>query len=88
MDTTERFHLEIFDRDEILLNKVQHILRFDEESLTIMTAKGKMMIEGRDLKIENLNHETGTAHIRGTIYSVYFSKKEMEKEKRVLDKKG
>ena len=81
MENKERFHLEIFDKEELILNQVLHILRFDEESLTLMTAQGKMLIEGGDLKIENLNHETGIAHIRGAIYSILFSKKEAGKGK-------
>ena len=81
MDTKERFHIEIFDREELVINQVSHILRFDEESLTLMTSYGKILIEGKDLKIENLNHENGSAHIRGIVYSLYFSKKEAPKGK-------
>ena len=81
MDTKNRFHVEIYNREELVLNNVLHILRFDEESLTLMTSCGKMLIEGRDLKIENLNQETGVALIKGEIDSIFFSKKETKKAK-------
>ena len=78
-DTKSRFLVEIIDRESINLNCVLHILRFDEESVTLMTSEGKVLIEGSKLVIESLNHDNGTVYIKGAIHSLFFSKKEGEK---------
>ena len=80
-DKGEQFHFEIIDREELHLNQVLHILRFDEESVTLMTTHGKVLVEGKELVIENLNHESGNILIKGTIFSVFFSKKEVIRPK-------
>lgn len=85
-EKTERFQFEIFDREELHLNHVSHIVRFDEESVTLMTSHGKILIEGKDLVIENLNHESGNILIKGMIHSVFFSKKETIKTKVAFQK--
>ena len=83
LDLDNRFRVEIFEREELFLNQVLHIIRFDEESVTIMTASGKLMIEGNGLVIESLNREAKTALIRGCINSLFFSKK-MQRETKQL----
>ncbi len=80
-DNKSRFCIEVYDREELMINQVLHILRFDEESVTLMTSQGRMLVEGKDLVIENLNHDNGTALIKGSIYSIYFSKKDNVKGK-------
>ena len=82
-----KFHLEINDGVEFVMNEVEHILRFDDESVVIMSTHGKILIEGKGLVIENLNKETGTILIKGMFYLLQFDKKATIKAEEYKKKK-
>ena len=62
----------IEDRKKIELNDVEAILSFESDYITLETTSGKMVIEGRDMKIVDLSKDTGHISIVGAISAVSY----------------
>ena len=58
----------IKDRKSISLDGVESIDGFDETYISLSTNLGKMIIEGKTLKVENLSKESGNIYITGHIH--------------------
>lgn len=72
-DTTrEQQTLCIKNREILELDAVLNVEGFTDDSLTLATKAGRVSVEGRDLKIEDLSKENGkilvTGHIDGIFY--------------------
>lgn len=72
-DTTrEQQTLCIKNREILELDAVLNVEGFTNDSLTLATKAGRVSVEGRDLKIEDLSKENGkilvTGHIDGFFY--------------------
>ena len=71
--------LTVTDRRILRLGGVSFVHSFDEESVTLSTADGRVGVEGHDLKIESLTKETGEIVIVGSVEGVFFSDKKDDK---------
>ena len=67
---------------KVALNGVNHILGFDERCIILSTELGKIIVEGKNMKIESLTKESGEVQISGEFRGLYFS--EEKKTKRMF----
>lgn len=65
----------IRDRASLVMTSVSEVLTFDEDFVSVMTALGKVEIEGGGLRILNLSSESGDFHLEGRIDGVYYAAK-------------
>ena len=63
----------IQDREKLSVTGVEDIENFDERETVLYTALGKLMIRGRDMKMERLSVDDGALVIHGQIDAVEYS---------------
>ena len=73
MDKTLAGTVNIFDRKSITVDGVESILGFDDTYVSLSTKLGKMIIEGENLKVENLSKEDENIFVTGKINSVFYT---------------
>ena len=76
----EKQELVITDWKSITLNAVKEILGCDENTVIINTLKGKLSIEGNQLKIESLEKQNGNLVVKGEISAVFYNDGESAKK--------
>jgi sporulation protein YabP len=64
--------IEINNRGKIKLSGVVDILNFDDETITLLTVMGKLIIKGDELKILSFVNETGDMMADGKINAVVY----------------
>lgn len=72
-ETVAKGTLIVEDRSSLTLDGVDNVLGFDEEYVSLETRLGKIVIEGRTLKIESLSKENGVILISGRINGILYS---------------
>ena len=68
-------------REMLFANGVLFVESFDETNLSISTVMGEMIVEGRNLKIEEFSKEEGKVRICGEITGYYYNEQPREKKK-------
>ena len=63
----------IQDREKLSVTGVEDIENFDERETVLYTALGKLLIRGRDMKMERLSVDDGALVIHGQIDAVEYS---------------
>ncbi len=67
-------NLYIESRKRLVASGVRDVISFDDETLLLSTALGKLTIKGQGIKIESYNTETGDLAATGNIHAaVYMS---------------
>ena len=61
------------NREELEIDNIINISAFDENYLTLNSKLGRITVEGRDLRVEDLNHDTGKIKVRGTVNAIVFA---------------
>ncbi len=69
----------IKDRKSVRLDGVESIDGFDESYISLSTSLGKMVIEGKSLKVENLSSDSGEIVINGHIDSLFYVDQKLKK---------
>lgn len=64
--------IEIDSRKKMRLTGVVDILNFDDETITLLTVMGKLLIKGNELKILSFGNETGDMETNGKINAVVY----------------
>ncbi len=78
----------LLENKEILnITGVEGVDNFNDETVVLITSKGKLTIKGEKLNISKLNVEEGKLMVKGTINSLIFSEYEGQREKISLVKK-
>jgi len=73
-------NLLLTNRSKLDITGVSDVQSFDDTNITISTALGSMMIEGRQLHIVNLSIDRGELTVEGTISGIiYFESAGKEK---------
>ena len=67
------------DREKLHLSGVVDVEMFSEEKLVLETVCGILTITGRDLKIENLNVDSGDLFLFGFVHSLVYSEPTKQK---------
>lgn len=65
--------LTVNKRKSVTLDGVKNVLGFDEGYVSLSTNLGKVVIEGKELKIESLTRDGGVIFVSGRIDGVYYS---------------
>ena len=78
LSATHNFILK--NRREAFLDGVFDVMGFDEASVSVKTALGDMMIEGRSLHIKKMSLESGEMSIEGEIDGIYYADEKEEKK--------
>lgn len=68
------FVVNLIDQKQLCVNEVLYIVSFDEDEVIIMTKKGKLAVEGEELKIESLSKDNATILVTGKIEVLSFPK--------------
>ena len=72
----------ISDRNRVEIDSVTAVNSFDEEGVLLESSKGRISVEGSDLKIENFEKATSTILITGNISGVFYVEKTEKKKGR------
>ena len=86
----EKQILVVSEWKNVTLNSVKEILGCDENTVVLNTPRGRITIEGNDLKIESLEKQNGNLFVKGDILGVYYSDIDLNKKgfiSRLFDRK-
>ena len=75
----ERHNIIIDNREKISITDVKSVDTFDEEEICANLSDGGLVIKGRQLHIQMLDLDAGTAAITGEISMVSYVQKKSEK---------
>lgn len=74
MDEEKRkHHVEIENREKIIITDVEDVESFDENKVVIITTMGAMTVSGGDFRINKLNVDDGQLVIEGIIDEIKYS---------------
>lgn len=59
-------------RKRLSVSGVKQVVSFDEETVLLDTALGKMTVKGENIKIESFNTATGDLSAIGTVHAVVY----------------
>lgn len=62
----------IENRKKLNISGVKDVLSFDDETIMLDTALGKLTIKGEGLHIESFNNVTGDMSATGKVYAVVY----------------
>ena len=71
--TLKHTSLCIRERSNVTIDGVENVLGFDESYVSLMTVVGRIVVEGRELKIESLSKENGEISVIGKIDGVFYT---------------
>ena len=71
------------DRRRLTVSGVEDVESFDEEGASLVTASGRLTVEGKNIKVSALDVERGVVKIEGQIDALFYSDVK-EEEKRGL----
>lgn len=74
-NTENKQKIVITDRRQVDVEGVSFVTLVDEQQICIDTVKGALVVEGTDLKLENLEKAKGTVVVLGEIQGVYYVEK-------------
>lgn len=83
--TVQSLYLE--NKEILNITGVEGVDSFNDETVMLITTKGKLTVKGEKLNISKLNVEEGKLMVKGTINSIAFSEYEGQREKVSLVKK-
>ena len=67
------------NRKTLIIDAVNNVDSFDDNYLELTTKLGNISIEGKNLKIEALDQQTGKIYIVGEINGFFYSEKKAPK---------
>lgn len=65
--------LTLTDRKTLSVDRVQFVENFEPSQISISTECGKIVVEGKDLRIEDLSREDGKILICGTVEGIFYA---------------
>ena len=68
--------LSLSDKSLLNLNGIKEVIGFDEQTVTVVTQFGQLIIEGASLHIDKLNLESGDLVVTGEICSLMYAGEE------------
>ena len=60
------------DRKNLLIEGVTDVIGFDDRAVHLLTTRGGLSVEGKDLKISDLSIERGALEISGVIVAIVY----------------
>ena len=74
----------ITDRKQVEIDGVECVSSLDDDHISMETTKGRIIVEGTDLKLENLEKANGNVIVIGNISSVLYVEKKNKNKGRML----
>lgn len=74
----------ISDKKRVEINEVSSVKSFDEGSVVIESSLGRIVIEGNNMQIENLEKSSSKILVTGSISGVFYLEKRDKKKGRNL----
>lgn len=68
----EAHRVELVGRESLVISGVEDVDRFDEESIVMSTAAGRLLIRGEALHIGKLSLDGGELHVEGRIHGLEY----------------
>lgn len=65
--------INIISRKHMDISGVRDVESFDEEGATLITACGRLTLEGKNIKVSSLDVERGVVKIEGQIDALFYS---------------
>lgn len=87
MDDKSVQSLMLENKELLNVTGVDGVDNFNDETVVLITTKGKLTIKGQKLNISKLNVDEGKLVVKGSINSLIYSDYEGQKEKTSLVKK-
>lgn len=87
MDENTEQSLTLENKEVLNVTGVENVDNFNDETVVLITNKGKLTIKGEKLNISKLNVDEGRLIVKGMINSLIYSEHEGKKEKTSLVKK-
>lgn len=84
---TGKSQINIKNREEISLDGIEDVVSFDENAIYLITAAGKLIIEGSGLHITSLDVASGNMMISGYITALSYSDRETSKKQGLFSRK-
>jgi len=69
---SDKHSLIIENREKLIMNGVQKVISFDDETILLQTNLGKISIKGENLHIDSFNNEVGELSAKGKINAVIY----------------
>ena len=66
----------IEDRKKLTLNGIKDVLSFDEETIILETALGRLTVKGANLHIINFDTSSGDLSAEGKVYAFVYTPEE------------
>ena len=79
MESLEKQSLLLENRKALSLNGVSFVESFTDNYVELSTKLGVVLVEGKDLKIESLDQESGQIRIIGEISGIFYSESKSQK---------
>ena len=77
----------IKNREEILLDGIEDIVSFDENAIYLITAVGKLVIEGSGLHISSLDVSSGKMTVDGYVTALIYNDRDKTKKSGLFSRK-
>ena len=74
-------YLHMRERRELEITGVTEVVSFDERGAVVLTEDGELCVEGTDVKISNLDTDSGCVSVSGRIDAIIYSAEPTEKKK-------
>ena len=81
MPKSKKHTLMLDSRSKLILTGAEDVNGFNEETVSVKTAGGTLIIKGEKLHIEKLNLETGDVSIDGRINAIQYIGSEANRSK-------
>lgn len=85
-NVTGRHNLILEDRSSLVMTGVTDVDSFDENTVSLFTELGELVIRGKKLHINVMNVETGDLSVEGDITSMVYGDKDRKKKPSVIGK--
>ena len=76
----------IENREKLRLTGVKDVDNFDDDTISVQTQKGDVVIGGEQLKISKLDVESGELLVEGVFHSLFYNERAVQKNSSFLSK--
>lgn len=64
--------LRLYGRRKLTMNGVSEVVSFQEDAVVLQTALGTLIVQGRELQLQNLSLEGGQVDVEGAICALQY----------------
>ena len=76
--------LQLSERNKLTMTGVTEVASFEESSVVLHTALGRLLVQGRDLKLKTLSLDGGQVAVEGEISALIYEEPRLSGWRRLL----